>query len=295
MDKKRALWRLALIASLLSPFVLFSSRLSPWKSENSFVLLTQELLYPFELAWHSSISFVSETWQHYFDLSDTAKENTELNSQISVLKTKLLDYEDKLLEISRLRKLLGFTQHYQRNHIVAEVTGTSYHKSFQTLRISKGELDGVQVGMPVVTAGGVVGRVIRAGFKFADVHLMIDANFNVDVLLQRSRVRGVLRGVGNYCVLKLNRRAEIRIGDTIITSGIVGGFAKGLPVGRVVRISYESDHISQIVRVEPWVQFDRIEEVIILENHDPELQKIRETAGKDWIEQPLSGKRGASL
>lgn len=295
MEKKQVIWRVALVTSLLSPFVLFSSRLTPWQSNNSLILITQEILNPFEIAWHSSIEFISDTWNHYIALTETAKQNSALKSEVILLKTKLLGYEDKLQEISRLRTLLGFTQHFKRNHIVAEVTGSSYHRSFQTLRIGKGELDDVQVGMPVVTAEGVVGRIIRVGLNYSDAHLLIDANFNVDVLLQRSRVRGVLKGMGNYCVLKLNRRAEIRIGDTIITSGIVGGFAKGLPVGRVVRISYESDHISQIVHVEPWVQFDRIEEVIILENHDPELQKIRETAGKEWIDQPLSEKKGTAL
>jgi rod shape-determining protein MreC len=160
------------------------------------------------------------------------------------------------------------------------------------MRISKGEFDGVRIGMPVVTAEGVVGRIIRTGKKFSDVHLLLDSNFNVDVLLQRTRIRGVLKGQGSHGVLKLNRQSEIRIGDTIITSGIVGGFAKGLPVGRVVRISYESDNVSQSVRVEPWAEFDQIEEVVVLENHDPELQKIRETAGRTWLKEPFSGSKG---
>lgn len=292
MTNKRMVWRLVLAASLLSPFVFFSSKLRPWQSENSLILITQELLYPFEYAWHASITFVAESWDHYFALSDTAKQNTKMSSEIKLLRTKLLNYEDKIQEISRLRRLLGFVQHYEQSHIVAEVIGTQHHKAFQTMRISKGEFDGVRIGMPVVTAEGVVGRIIRAGKKFSDVHLLLDSNFNVDVLLQRTRIRGVLKGQGSHGVLKLNRQSEIRIGDTIITSGIVGGFAKGLPVGRVVRISYESDNVSQSVRVEPWAEFDQIEEVVVLENHDPELQKIRETAGRAWLKEPFSGSKG---
>ena len=175
-------------------------------------------------------------------------------------------------------------QHHEQRHIVAEVVGSSSYSAFRSLRINKGRGDGVSVGMPVVTDKGVVGRIIRTGKKFSDIHLLSDSSFNVDILLQRTRVRGVLQGYGNHSVLTLNRRAEIRIGDTVITSGVVGGFPKGLPVGRVVKISYESDHISQSIRVDPWVSFDRVEEVIILEQHDPEIQKIIESAGKDWIE-----------
>lgn len=292
MTNKRMVWRLMLAASLLSPFVFFSSKLRPWQSENSLLLITQELLYPFEYAWHASTTFITESWDHYFALSNTAKRNTQMASEIKLLRTKLLDYEEKIQEISRLRRLLGFVQHYDQSHLVAEVIGTQHHKAFQTMRISKGEFDGVRVGMPVVTAEGVVGRIIRTGQKFSDVHLLLDSNFNVDVLLQRTRIRGVLKGQGSHGVLKLNRQSEIRIGDTIITSGIVGGFAKGLPVGRVVRISYESDNVSQSVRVEPWVEIDQVEEVVVLENHDPELQKIRETAGRSWLKEPFSDSKG---
>ncbi|RYZ58573.1 MAG: rod shape-determining protein MreC, partial [Proteobacteria bacterium] len=186
----------------------------------------------------------------------------------------MLDYDEKQNEIGRLRSLIGFAQHFQGTHIVAEIVGSQEYPSFKTMRISKGKKDGVRVGMPVVTAEGVVGRVIRAGMKFADVHLLIDTNFNIDILLQRSRIRGVLKGSDNDAVLKLNRRVEVRIGDTLVTSGIIGGFSKGLPIGKVTRISYEADNISQTVTVEPWVNFDRIEEVIVLENNDKELQKI---------------------
>lgn len=290
--QKRLFWRVILVLSLISPLIFLSSSRQPWTSQGSLPTLTQELLYPFEYAWDRSLNLVSETWSHYFNLSNTAKENARLRSELKLLKTKLLDYDDKMQEISRLRKLLGFVQHHEQNHIVAEVIGTTASKAFQSIRISKGEWDEVKVGMPVVTAGGVVGRVIRTGKKFSDVHLLIDSNFNVDVLVQRTRVRGVLKGFDTHSVLKMNRRAEIRIGDTVITSGIVGGFPKGLPVGRVVRIAYESDNISQTVTVEPWIDFDRIEEVVVLENHDPELQKIQETAGDNWLNQPFSEQRG---
>ena len=96
------------------------------------------------------------------------------------------------------------------------------------MRLNKGTLDGKKVGMPVVSAKGVVGRVIRAGNKYSDVHLLIDINFNIDTLIQRNRVRTVLNGDNIETSAKLNRKTEVRIGDTIITSGIVGGFPKGL-------------------------------------------------------------------
>lgn len=294
MNRSRAkiFWRVVLVASLLSPFVFFSSALRPWVSVNQGVVIFQEIIYPFEYVWDSGTELVSSVWNHYVDLTDVAETNSRLQKDVALLKTQLLDYDEKEKEIARLRELVGFAQHFEGAHLVAEVVGTRSYPNFKTLRISKGKLDGLRIGMPVVTAEGVVGRIIRTGQKFADVHLLIDTNFNIDVLLQRTRIRGVLKGNDSYCTLKLNRRVEVRIGDTLITSGIIGGFTKGLPVGKVVRISYESDNISQTITVEPWTDFDRIEEVIVLESQDKELQKIMETAGEPWLAKPFTDEQG---
>ncbi len=287
--KKKLFWKVILVASLLSPFVFFSSGLLPWSDNNTPGRITQEVIYPVEYTWQSTTRFFSDTWHHYFALSGASKENEELKAKLNSLGTKILDFEEQQKEIARLRNLLGFTERYDKQLTVAEVIGTPREEPFHTMRISKGDMDEVKIGMPVVTAEGVVGRVIRTGFKFSDVQLLVDSNFHLDVLLQRTRVRGVLRGKGHHCLLKLNRRAEIRIGDTVITSGIVGGFPKGLPVGRVVRISYESDHISQTITVEPWVDHQRVEEVIVLQNSDKEINKMRETVGKGWFKKSLEG------
>src|SRR5690606_27492566 len=129
--------------------------------------------------------------------------------------------------------------------------------------------------------------------NYSDIQLLVDGQFKLDVLLQRTRVRGVLSGAAlDQCRLQLHKRADIRIGDTIITSGIVGGFPKGLPVGRVMRITYESEHRAQKITVEPWIDYRRLEEVMILFHTDQELQKIIETAGAGWLDQSLSGAAG---
>ena len=212
-----------LAASLLSPLGLLSSDLKPWSNGNFFGTIIQELMFPIELFWHGLTKSTGNIWSHYFNLVEAAEQNTQFRSEIDHLKTQVLDYKEQSLEIKRLRKLLGFAQNFDLEHQVAEIISSPLKEPFYTVRIGKGSQDGVKIGMPILTASGVVGRVIRTGYRFSDIQLLIDSNFNLDVLLQRTRVRGVLKGVlGAYCLLKLNRRAEIRIGDTIITSGIVG-------------------------------------------------------------------------
>ena len=292
--KQKILWKVVFVSSLLSPFVFLSFSSVSWNRQNAVGAILHEAMFPIELAWHTSLRFVRESWQHYIALHNAAVENDQLTAEMTLLKAKLADYDDQAKEIQRLRDLLGFTQHHERKYVVAEVIGVPRGELFQGLRISKGERKNIELGMPVVTADGVIGRIVRTGFNFADVQLLIDDNFNLDVLIQRTRVRGVVRGSFNNqnMQLKLNRKTDIKIGDTIITSGIVGAFPKGLPVGHVVGISYETESISQTITVEPWVDYERVEEIVVLKTHDKELQKMLETVGRNWFDTALEQGRG---
>lgn len=279
------LWKVLVVSSLLSPFALFSSSLNPTSKGQIIGWLADQVVYPVQYLWVNFIDSATGAWDHYVDLTDAAQENSELKRQVEALQAELLDYQELSDEVKRLRKILGFNQYYQRDYIAAKVISPPQDSPFEAMRVSKGALSEVMVGMPVITGQGAVGRVIRTGLYHADVQLLTDANFHIDVLLQRTRVRGVLSGTfGGRCLLKLNRRAEVRIGDTIVTSGLVGSFPKGIPVGRVVRISYDIDNITQGVTVEPWVNPIQVEEVVILKTIDSNMRKIINTAGENWLD-----------
>ena len=288
------LQQVALIASaVLAPFIFLSSPMKPWRGDRMNTFLGQEIVHPAVMGWDGLVENLRDVWNSYIALSTAAQENAQLKKKLDILQTRLMDYEEQVRQTSRLRQLLGLSELQPEKMLVAEVIGTRVNNLFKALRISRGSLDGVKAGMPVIAPDGIVGRVIRTGLKESDVQLLVDFDFNLDVLLQRTRVRGVLNGFSNdLCRLNLQKGAEIRIGDTIITSGIVGGFPKGLKVGRVMRITYESDNVAQIITVEPWVDYRRLEEVMVLHQLDPELQKIVETAGRDWLERTLKSGNG---
>jgi rod shape-determining protein MreC len=292
MLRKKYLIAAMLISALISPFVFYSSSQKPWSSSGPSVSILQEFLYPVEYLWHGTIRKTVDIWSFYFDLRDTAKENKRLRQELGLLQSRIMDYENHVDEAARRRKILGFVERSKQPVLVAEVVGTQDGRPFKSLRISRGQLDGLEAGLPVIGADGIIGRVLRTGLKYADVQVLEDTNFSLDVLVERTRTRGVLQGVAtNRCHLQLHRRADIKIGDSIITSGIVGGFPKGLRVGKVVKIAYETDNISQVVSVEPWVDYRQLEEVIVLRNSDRELRKIVEAAGKEWLDKTV-GKTG---
>ena len=242
--------------------------------QDRFSALVQELIYPFEYTLHSSTAFIARLWHGYFDLRDVAADNARLKIRIAELQTQLQLYEEKDAESRRLRALLGLSRSYAIKTVAAEVVTKAGAFPFLAVRVNRGQQAGVEAGMPVIGAAGVVGRVLRVGQYFADVQLLIDSGFYLDVLVQRTRVRGMLHGDLRRGVLQMPQAAELRIGDTIVTSGLVGSFPKGVPVGRVVRISYTANSVAQQITVEPWIDHRQLEEVSILLQRATSTQRI---------------------
>ncbi|MBI2601948.1 MAG: rod shape-determining protein MreC [Deltaproteobacteria bacterium] len=238
-----------------------------------------------EAAWHTGVLFLNDTWRNYFYLVGLREENQKLQKELTLLQTKILDYDHQVNEVKRLRKLLNFATPLGKQIVLAEIVGIVGHPPFQSIRVEKGADAGVRIGMPVVSSKGVVGRVLRVNAKFSDIQRLGDSNFNLDVFIERNRIRGILKGIdNNRCLLQLHRRADVRIGDTIVSSGISGGFPQGLPVGVVVRISYEMDNVAQVVTIKPWVETQSLDEVMILQQTSDEVETLVETVGKEWLD-----------
>jgi rod shape-determining protein MreC len=96
-----------------------------------------------------------------------------------------------------------------------------------------------------------------------------------------------VEGVGrNSCLLKLSKRSDVKIGDVIITSGLVGSYPRGIPVGEVAKITYESDLISQKIVVKPTVDLGKIDFAAVLLIEDRELEKLETLSQGSLINGP---------
>lgn len=224
-----------------------------------------ESVLPLEGLLHESVSRVRGAWKRYLLLVRVEKENEALRKELNVLKNKLNDLREADLEVRRLRKLLGLQENMDLPMVMARVTGEKA-SVFQVLYVNKGTADGVRVGMPVLTGAGVGGRIVEAAWNVAKVLLITDFNSNVDALVQRNRVQGILQGAGSAgCFLKYVPVSEdIRVGDEIVTSGMVGIFPKGCFLGTVTRIDTEEAGLFQKIAVKPAVDPTLLEEVAIL-------------------------------
>jgi rod shape-determining protein MreC len=226
------------------------------------------LVAPFQEAITRSIRTVRDIWRHYFFLVAVAKENEALKKELSIAREKNRQLAEIELSNHRLRNLLNFQRNVTNRVLAAEVIGKDPSPWFKTIIIDKGSFDGVEKGLPVMIPEGIVGQVIEVSSRQAKVLLMIDANSAVDALVQRTRSRGLIKGtLGGRCLFKyVLRKHDIRIGDTVISSGLDGVYPKGLQIGTVSGVVRRNAGIFQEVTVTPYVDFEKIEEVLVAIN-----------------------------
>jgi rod shape-determining protein MreC len=223
---------------------------------------------PFQKASSKSIRFLKDIWYHYFFLVHAAEENDALKKALNKSVEKNVRYRELELSNARLRSLLNFEKTMTDPVLSAEVIGKDPSPWFKTVLIDKGKQDGVGRGMAVVVPKGIVGQITEVSSHYAKVLLIIDPNSAADALVQRDRARGIIKGdaAGELAFKYVLRKHDIAVGDIVVSSGLDGVFPKGLAVGQVSGVVKPKAGIFQEVTVAPYVDFEKLEEVLVVLN-----------------------------
>lgn len=249
---------------LLSVYILIAAARGQMKNEPLGALLMW-ILRPLQAASQGAVNWIADFRENYDTLTGFRSENERLRRRIQNLEVE----RQKLLEAEatnrQLKQLLDFRSHLPTGAITASIIANSAGSWFQSCQIDKGSADGVRKGMAVVTPLGVVGQVVAVTPRTAKVLLLTDPNSGIDVLVQRTRSRGIVSGAPeNGTVLKYMKRSEdVQEGDRLITSGMDGIFPKGLMVGTVIKVRKQHLGLFQFVEVLPAVQPARVENVLV--------------------------------
>ncbi|SFM99117.1 rod shape-determining protein MreC [Thermodesulforhabdus norvegica] len=221
---------------------------------------------PLAEGWTRLANGINNLWDSYINLVGVREENYRLKKRISQLEQLLVDYREAYLENQRLRRLLEFRDQLQVPSVTASIIFHDFTGWFQSVIINKGSLDGIKPDMPVVCYEGVVGRILNSGSRFARVMLVTDPASAVDVLVQRSRVRGILvGGEPGLCYVKyVKNDADVRPGDLVITTGKDGIFPRGLKAGIVTKVYPDPVGIFQFIEVRPVMEIGNLDEVLVL-------------------------------
>ena len=205
-------------------------------------------------------------WTDYLGLIGVGQENVELKREVANLIEENTRVREDVSLNARLKVLLEFKEQVDYKTMAASILGYNMEKWARTITIDKGVTEGVNKDFAVISPTGVVGRVIEANRHTSKVLLNTDLRSNIGVMIQRTRVKGVVEGNGSDAlILKYIRQIDdIRLGDQIITAGLGGVFPKGLVIGEVTRIEDGNDGFFKFIEVRPTIDMQTLEEVMVV-------------------------------
>jgi len=269
LDSRRS--RLLLLALVIGHLVVISQQVDTGRGSSLLERLVFSLLTPLQTGVSGLLRSVSAAWRGYADLRGVREQNQRLTERVRILETLLMEKQHQAREAERLRELLELRQILPFKTVVAEVMTRDNVPWYRTLLINKGTEDGVRLEAPVISPTGVVGRVIERGPHAAKVQVILDQQSGVGVLIERSRVTGVVSGQVGFAdtaatdlVLKyVPELADVAVGDVVVTSGLDRIYPKGLVVGRVRFVGPGSGLFKEVL-VSPSARFGSLEEVLVL-------------------------------
>lgn len=204
---------------------------------------------------------------NFFDgLGASKKQLAALEAQNEELKARLAELEEAERENQRLQALVQFADENDLASLGARVIGRPTSTWEGVLTINRGSADGVEPGMPVVAAQGLVGQVVSVTPYASTVRLITDQQSGVAAMVQSSRTPGIVRGsVSQELTMEYVDRASLPVvGDVVITSGIGGVYPKGIVIGDIIQVDDQRGELYPDIVVKSRVPINQIEEVLVL-------------------------------
>lgn len=226
-----------------------------------------EVLAPVQSAAHTFFQSLGNVVTGAGRVILAARINRKLEERLNFLTGEVIRLKEVEKENEALKTLLEFKKKELYNGIAARVVGRDIRHWNQSVLLNKGGVDGVKKGAPVVSPRGVVGKVVEAAPHISRVLLIVDGNSRVGGIIQSSRLTGIVEGLADgRCTMRfLPRRTTIGPGEIVLTSGLGRIYPPGLLIGTVTRVYSEELGLYQCADLEPATDFDRLEQVMVLE------------------------------
>jgi rod shape-determining protein MreC len=210
-------------------------------------------------------------WHNYFYLRGVRAENRELKQQIERMRIEQVRMSQDADQARRLQVLLAFKEQFISATMAAQVIGSSGSEQSRSIYLDKGEKNGIKPDMAVITADGIVGKVLHVYHSTCLVLMINDQTSGVGAILEKSRLQGILRGTpsGEVALEKVMSDEQVPIGELLLTSGGDRIFPKGLPIGRVMQVSPpKGSEPFLMIQVKPSANLSKLEEVLVVTKID---------------------------
>lgn len=223
---------------------------------------------PVQSAAETAFSPVTGFFSGLGDLGDLRSENARLRRDLEAARADAIRGADADRERQGLLQLQGLDYAGGLASVPARVISTAPTNFRLTITLDRGSDAGLDIGMPVVTAAGLVGRVTEVSKVRSTVLLITDPQSNIGVRLAASGEQGVARGAGDHNPLPLDfvtTDVPVEIGEPVVTSGLERGlFPAQLPLGRVRSVTTGPGSLQKDILLDPSVDLNRLEFVRVL-------------------------------
>ena len=232
----------------------------------------------------------SNIWHDYVYLRGVRQENRDLQQKIQQLQLEQVRLKQDAEQARRLQALLGFKEQFIDQTVAAQVIGSSGSEQSRTVYLDKGANDGIKTGMPVISASGIVGKVIQVLPRTSQVLLINDQTSGVGTILEQSRLQGVLKGKasGELALDKVMAEEDVKAGERVLTSGGDQIFPKGLLVGTIGNVTRGKEFLD--VTVKPATALTHLEEVLVItkkQEREPQVAGASSVRAADILAQRL--------
>ena len=217
----------------------------------------------------ASLSF-EDTASQLAEIRSLRQRNTELEQALVDLQAEVADLREYRSDYDRLAELVNYTTREDWRYVTADVIGRD-STGVQAIHINRGTRHGIQVGDPVVSEAGLIGRVTQVSAAGSEVLLISDPNSSVHARVQSSREDGLVQGTisGDLILNFLDVEAQLRPGDLVVTSGETQAFPSDIIVGQITSVTLTDDELFQQAAMSSLVDFNRLELVLVITNWEP--------------------------
>jgi len=222
----------------------------------------------------SPVTTVTSSVSGYFssiaNLRSAQSENDLLKQRVQELEVELKKNEELDSENARLRALLQLKETSKYKVLTARIIGRDPSVWFDSSIVNRGSLDGVSLNMPVVTDGGLVGRVTAVGPLTCQVDLITKSKSGLGAVIGQlgsSNALGVVSGTGKSDLIEMRYvpgTVDVQVGEPVFTSGQDGIYPAGLTVGEIVSVVSGSATTPHQILIRPAGRLSSMQEVGIL-------------------------------
>jgi len=235
----------------------------------------------------SPVTFVSSSVTNYFSsissMRTAQSENDALKQRVQELEVEVQNSKSLAAENERLNSLLGLKAEIPYKFLPAQIIGRDTSVWFDTSIINRGSLDGVKLNMPVVTNGGLVGRITMVSPLTAQVALITKDKAGLGAVvgaLGASNALGVVSGTGKKEILEMGYvpgSVEVKVGESVYTTGQDGIYPANLKLGEVIEVRSGSATVTQQIFIQPSAKLSSMQEVAVLLYEPPPRPEFDKT------------------